>query len=122
MEPTLHVIAVYLFEGLEYGIYFYVGKMADICKAYIPDEGENKRDTVKKEQISCQIYIFMYLHQILQHLYQINCHRDRFLTSGLYSQIWETLAPYVVIHINLLYHHWKILDLIALCKPLVVFN
>ena len=40
MEPTLHVIIVYLFEGLEYGLQFYFGEIVDSCKAYLPDDGE----------------------------------------------------------------------------------
>ena len=40
MEPTLHIIAVYLFEVLEYGIKFSVGEMVDICKSYLPAEGD----------------------------------------------------------------------------------
>ena len=51
MEPTLHVISVYLFEGLEHGLHFYVGEMIDICKAYITYEGEKEKDTVNKEHI-----------------------------------------------------------------------
>ena len=48
VELTLHVIAVYLFKGLEYGIQFYVGEMVDRCKSYLPAEGEKEMDTVKK--------------------------------------------------------------------------
>ena len=51
VEPTLHVISVYLFEGLEHGLHFYVGEMIDICKAYITYEGEKEKDTVNKEHI-----------------------------------------------------------------------
>ena len=40
VEPMLRVITVYLFEGLEYVIHFYVGEMVDICKAYLPTEGD----------------------------------------------------------------------------------
>ena len=64
----------------------------------------------------------MYLQQILWHLYHVACHRDRFLPSGIPFQIWDTLAPYVVIHVNVLYRHWKILDFISLYDPIVVFN
>ena len=48
VESTLYLIAVYLFEGLEYGIHFSVGEMVDSCKAYTPDEGEKERDTFIK--------------------------------------------------------------------------
>ena len=37
VEPKLQVIAVYIFESLEYGLHFSVGKMVDSCKVYIPD-------------------------------------------------------------------------------------
>ena len=37
---TLHVITVYLFEGLKYGLQFSFGQMIDICKAYLPAEGD----------------------------------------------------------------------------------
>ena len=37
VEPIFHVVAVYLFEGLEYGIHVSVGDMVDICKAYLPN-------------------------------------------------------------------------------------
>ena len=46
--PTLHVIAVYLFEGFEYGLHFYVGDMVDRFKAYIPAEGDRKSYTANK--------------------------------------------------------------------------
>ena len=36
VEPTLHVIDVYIFEDLKYGLHFSVGDMVDSCKAYIP--------------------------------------------------------------------------------------
>ena len=40
MESTVYIITEYLFEGLEYGLHFFVGKMFDICKAYLTAEGE----------------------------------------------------------------------------------
>ena len=55
----LHEIALYLFEGLEYGIHFYVEDMVDSFKAYIPAEGDKERDTINKEQIYLQTDIFM---------------------------------------------------------------
>ena len=58
MEPTLHVISVYLFEGLEYGLHFSIGDMVYSFKAYLPSEGEKERDTVNKENICRQKYIF----------------------------------------------------------------
>ena len=59
METTLYIIAVYLFEGLEYILHFYVGEMVDICKSYLPAWGEKERDTVNKEHICRQIYVFI---------------------------------------------------------------
>ena len=50
LETTLHVIAVYIFECLEYGLHLSVGEMVDICKAYRPDEAEKESDTVKKNR------------------------------------------------------------------------
>ena len=64
----------------------------------------------------------MYLHQIFQNMHQIACHIYMFIPSGIFFQIWDNLAPDFVNHINVLYFHWKILDLIALYDPLVVFN
>ena len=40
VEPTLHVITVYLFEGLYYLLHFSVVDMVYSCKACIPAEGE----------------------------------------------------------------------------------
>ena len=48
VEPTIHVIALYLFEGLEYGLQCFVGDMIDSCKAYLPVEDEKERNTVNK--------------------------------------------------------------------------
>ena len=59
-------------------------------------------DTVNNEQIYRQIYVFMYIHQIFQHMYQVDRHRDWFIPSGIYFQIWDTLAPDVLIQINVL--------------------
>ena len=42
MEPTLYVIAVYIFEGLEYGLQFSVGDMVNSCKAYNPGSVRKK--------------------------------------------------------------------------------
>ena len=35
VEPTLHVITVYLFECLEYVLQFSVCKMVDSCESYL---------------------------------------------------------------------------------------
>ena len=59
MEPTINVIAVYIFEGLEDCLHFSVGEMVDNCKEYLPSEAEKERDTVNKDHIFLQIYIFM---------------------------------------------------------------
>ena len=48
MEPTLHVTAVNIFEGLEYGLQFYVGEMVDRCKSYLTAEVDKERDTINK--------------------------------------------------------------------------
>ena len=48
MEYMLNVIAVYIFEGLEYGLHFSVDEMVEICKAYLPADGEKERDNVNK--------------------------------------------------------------------------
>ena len=40
MELTIHVIAVYLFGGIECGLHFSIVKMVDRCKAYLPDEDD----------------------------------------------------------------------------------
>ena len=48
VEPTLHVITAYLFEGLEYGIRFSIGEMVDRFKAYTPDWFDKEIDTVNK--------------------------------------------------------------------------
>ena len=42
VEPTLYVIAVYIFEGLEYGLQFSVGDMVNSCKAYNPGSVRKK--------------------------------------------------------------------------------
>ena len=77
---------------------------------------------LKNKRSNSQIDIFMYIHQILRNLYHVTCHSDRFLPSVISFQIWNNIAPYVVRHINVLYRHWKILDLIAMYDPLVVFK
>ena len=53
MEPTIHIITVYLFEGLEYGLHFFVGEMVDSCKAYLPDEGEKERHIFDGKSVIC---------------------------------------------------------------------
>ena len=40
VEPTIHVIAVYIFKGLKYGLHLSVGDTVDSCKAYLPAEGD----------------------------------------------------------------------------------
>ena len=49
MGPTIHVITVYLFEGLEYGLHFYVGNMVGSCKSSLPAEVEKESYTLNKE-------------------------------------------------------------------------
>ena len=48
VEPTLHVVTVYIFEGLEYGLQFSVENMVDICKSYITNEVDKENDTFSK--------------------------------------------------------------------------
>ena len=43
-----HVIIVYLFEGLEYIIHFYVGNKVVRFKVFIPDYGEKERGAINK--------------------------------------------------------------------------
>ena len=48
MEPTLRVLAVCVFQGLECGLQFSVGDMFDRFKAYIPAKVEKEKGAVNK--------------------------------------------------------------------------
>ena len=41
-----------MIAGIEYGIHIYIEDNVDICKAYLPNEGDKEMDTVNKKKMS----------------------------------------------------------------------